>query len=144
MPKHQKLLLVIADGEHVRFVRPAADNALRSDTTMDSVSAHKRPADLGSDRPGTAEPRHNLQLQEKERFAHAIAAQLNAAGGTFDALVIVAPSRTLGAIRQKLSAASEAKIVGTLAKDLVGTPDQDLWPHVQAWVRPVDRTTLPG
>jgi protein required for attachment to host cells len=146
---------VIADGEHVRFARPAADNALHSDETMDSFSAHKRSADLGSDHPGAAlhtgssahhalTPRHDLHLLEKQKFAQAVAAQLNAAAAAdaFDELVIVAPPHTLSAIRQELDSATDSKIIGTLPKDLVKTPDEDLWPHVRAWLRPVHRTTL--
>jgi protein required for attachment to host cells len=146
MPKYRKLLFTIADGEHVRFVRPASGNALRSDAAMDSISAHKRSADLGSDHPGAAmhsgstahhalTPRHDLHLEEKEKFAHTVAAQLN--DGEFDDLVIVAPARILAAIRQKFSAVTDAKVIGTLSKDLVHTPDKDLWAHVGDWVKPL-------
>ncbi len=154
MSKSHNLLLVVADAEHVRFVRPAADNALRADAGMDSVSAHKRSSDLGSDHPGASihtgssahhalAPRHDLHQQEKERFAHAIAVRLNAAGaaGGFEELVIVAPSHTLAAIRQELDSSTDSKIIGTLPKDLVKTPDAELWPHVRHWVRPVRRAT---
>ena len=152
MPKYRKLLFAIADGEHVRFIRPAAGNALHSDGAMRSITAHKRSADLGSDHPGAAmhtgstahhilTPRHDLHLQEKDKFAHAVADQLNAAD--YDDLVIVAPARTLAAIRQKLTAATEAKLVGTVPKDLVRTPDKDLWPHIGDWVKPLHRPSLP-
>lgn len=152
MPKDRKLLFVIADGEHVRFVRPAEDNALHSDAAMDSFTAHKRSADLGSDHPGASyhtgssehhalAPRHDLHVLEKERFAQAVADQLNAVGaaGVFDELVIVALPHTLTAIRRELDTATDAKIIGTLHKDLVKTPDEELWPHLRLWVRPVHR-----
>ncbi len=156
MPKHRKLLIVLADGEHVRFVRPAADNTLRGDAAMDSPAAHKRSADLGTDHPGAAmhsgssahhalAPRHDLQALEKEKFAHAVADQLNtAAAGTFDDLVIAAPPHTLSAIRQKLNPATGAKLIGTLPKDLVHTPDNQLLPHLEDWVRPVHSTSAPS
>jgi hypothetical protein len=32
-----------------------------------------------------------------------------------------------------------SKIVGTLARDLIKTPDDELWPHVREWVRPTRR-----
>jgi protein required for attachment to host cells len=152
MPKNRKLLFVIADGEHVHFVRPAEDSALHADTAMDSFTAHKRSADLGSDHPGASHhtgssahhalaPRHNLHVLEKERFAEAVADQLNAAGaaGVLEELVIVAPPHTLTAIRRELDTATDAKIIGTLPKDLVKTPDEDLWPHLRSWIRPVHR-----
>ena len=62
---------------------------------------------------------------------------------SYDDLVIVAPARTLAAIREKLTAATEAKIIGTLPKDLVRTPDKDLWPHIGDWVKPLHRPVAP-
>jgi len=155
VPQHSKILLVIADGEHVRFVRPDADNGLHSDASLDSFSAHQRSAELGSDRPGASfhsgssvhhalAPRHDPHLLEKEKFARAVAAHLNDAdvGKTFDELVIVAPPHTLNVIRGELRAETAAKLVGVLQKDLVKTPDDALWPHVSTWVRPVHRAAL--
>ncbi len=135
------LLFVVADGEHVRFVRPAGDNALHSETRLDSEAAHKRSSDLGSDRPGAMVPRHDPQDLEKAKFARAIAEQLNAgsAEDVFDELVIVAPPHTLAAVRGALNTTTAAKVVGSLAKDLVKVPDNELWPHVREWVRPAHR-----
>jgi protein required for attachment to host cells len=148
-----RLLVVIADGEHVRFVRQGENNALYSDVVMNAVSAHKKAADLGSDRPGASvhtgstahhalAPRHDPHQQEKAKFAHTIAEQINLAADTFGELVIVAPSATLTAIREHLDHVTEAKIVGTLKKDLVKTPDDALWPHLRPWVRPVLRRAV--
>lgn len=152
MTTHKRLLFAIADGEHARFVRPAADRALHTDITMDSFYAHKRSTDLGSDHPGasyhsgssahhTVSPRHDMHALAKEKFAHAVAEQLNvaAAADTFDRLVIVAPPHTLSAIRQWLDATTAAKVIGTLQKDLLKIPDNELWPHVQQWVDPTQR-----
>lgn len=50
MPRSRNLLIVIADGEHVRFVRPAEDNALHSE----APAQHQRSADLGGDHPGAS------------------------------------------------------------------------------------------
>jgi protein required for attachment to host cells len=152
MPINRNLLFVIADGEHVRFVRPAGDNTLHSDAVLESFSAHKRSAALGSDRPGASyhtgssahhvlAPRHDMHALEKARFGRTIAQRLNtaAADDGFDELVIVAPPHTLVAVRQRLDAATDAKIVGTLAKDLVKVPDHELWPHLRWWIRPPRR-----
>ena len=152
MPRQRKILLVVADGEHCRFVRPGPDNALRSTTALDSLAAHKRAAELGSDHPGAAyhtgaaahhalAPRHDPHDLEKQKFARVVAEQLNAAAasGDYDELVIAAPPHTLAAIREHLDTTTGAKIVGTLQKDLTKTPDDELWPHVRAWLRPVHR-----
>jgi protein required for attachment to host cells len=155
MPRNRNLLIVIADGEHVRFVRPAADNTLRSEATLDSPTAHKQSNDLGSDHPGASlhsgstahhamTPRHDPHALAKEKFAHALARQLNAraAGGGFDELVLVAPPHVLSEIRVALDTAAAATLIGTLAKDLVKTPDSELWPHVREWVPPVHRPVM--
>jgi protein required for attachment to host cells len=152
MPGLQKLLFVIADGEHVRFVRPTEDNALLSDAAADSFAAHQRSSNLGPDHPGASyhtgssahhalAPRHDNHVLEKEKFAGFVAERLNAAGAAkaFDELVIVAPPHILSVICQDLDIATDAKVIGMLAKDLVKTPDSELWPHVRQWVRPVRR-----
>jgi protein required for attachment to host cells len=150
MPTSPELLFVIADGEHARFVRPAADNALHSETAFDSVTAHLRASDLGSDHPGASfhsgstghhsiAPRHDLHAMEKENFAHEVARQLNAASDTFDEMVVVAPSHVLSAIKDALNTTTAAKVIGTLSKDLAKTPDSELWTHLRAWVRPAHR-----
>jgi len=153
MHKHPNLLIVIADGEHARFVRPAADNALHTEATLDSPTAHKRSSELGSDHPGASfhsdssahhavTPRHDLHDLEKEKFAHQIGSRLNtaAAAGEFEGLVLVAPSHVLASLRDALNTTTQPCVIGTIMKDLVKTPDDELWPHVQEWVHPVHRS----
>jgi protein required for attachment to host cells len=152
MSGYGKLMIVIADGEHVRFVQPAENNALHSVSSLDSVAAHKQSSDLGSDHPGASyhsdstahhavQPRHDPHELEKQKFAGLVAGQLNQAASqhAFDALVLVAPAHTLSAIRERLDAVANAMVVGTLTRDLVNTPDDELWPHLRQWVRPVHR-----
>lgn len=154
MPKHRRLLILVADGEHARFVRPRPDNALQSETVIDSRAAHRRSAELRTDRPGASfhtgstahhaeTPRKDPHVLETEHFAKLIANQLNntVARGEVDEFVVVAPPHVLSAIRKNLDAAADAKIVGTLKKDLVKTPDDELWPHVRTWVRPAHRAS---
>jgi protein required for attachment to host cells len=149
VPRHRNLLIVIADGEHARFVRPDGDKALHSDAAFDSIWAHKRSEELGSDHPGASfhtgspahhsvAPRHDPHALAKQRFAELVGDQLNAAAdrGEFDELVIVAPPHVLADVRKELGSAAAGRIVGTLGKDLVNIPDHELWPHVAQWVRP--------
>ncbi len=88
MRKHLKLLIVIADGEHARFVRPQENNSLHSENTFNTETIHERTSDLGTDRPGATyhdgssahhalAPRHDLHDMEKEKFGHLIAYKLN-------------------------------------------------------------------
>jgi len=153
MPQNRKLCFVIADGGHARFVRPATDNALHTIEAIDSVSVHKRDHDLVSDRPGRSfesgsssmrhaySPRQDPHEQEKVRFAHLVAARMNeeSATGLFTDLVIVAPSSVLSEVTEALDLPTKAKLVGTLAKDLVKVPDHDLYAHLKEWARPVHR-----
>jgi protein required for attachment to host cells len=152
MPRPLTLRIAIADGEHARFVQPDADNVLRTIGSLDSSSAHLRSRDIGSDRPGrsfesgtTARhgvgQRHDLHAMEMEKFVRAVGDQLNVASGRdeFDELLIVAPPRALHELREALDAATQTKLVGALEKDLVKTPDHELWPHVREWVSPARR-----
>ncbi len=152
MAKPLTLRIVIADGEHVRFVQPDADNALRTVGSFDSASAHLRSHDIGSDRPGRAfesgasarhafGERHDPHAMEMQKFVRLVGEQISAASGRgeFDELLLVAPSRALNELREALDAAAQAKLVGALEKDLVKTPDRELWPHVREWVSPARR-----
>ena len=146
------LWIAIADGEHARFVKPDGDNALRTLNALDSASAHLRSRDLGSDRPGRSfessgsahhavGERHDPHRLEKDKFAHLVAEQLNAAAanGDFDQLLLVAPPRALHELREALDDTTVKLLIGTLEKDLVKTPDHELWPHLRQWVSPTHR-----
>jgi protein required for attachment to host cells len=86
-------------------------------------------------------PRHDPKALAKEKFADAIAQQLDAgATGAFDELVVVAPPRVLSKILEALNPATDAKVIGTLAKDLVKVPDDELCTHLRPWARPVHDT----
>lgn len=152
MSRPLTLWMAIADGEHARFVQPDGNNSLHTMQALDSVAAHQRSTDIGSDRPGRSyesatpgshgvAPRHDPHGLEKDRFARLVATQLNeaAARGAFDELLLVAPAHTLHELRASLDAAAANKVVGTLEKDLVKTPDGELWPHVREWLSPVRR-----
>ena len=153
MPTHRNLLIVVADGEHVRFVRPAAGNALQTQAALESPVPNQRAAGLGRDRPGASPhtgsalhhalaPRHDPHLPAKTRFALSVAHQLDAGADTFDELVVVAPPHIQADISAALDPATEAKLIGTLSKDLAKTPDDELWPHLWAWVRPAHRLAV--
>ena len=152
MAKPLALRNIIADGEHARFVQPDADNTLRTVGSLGSASAHLRSRDIGADRPSRAfesgatarhavGPRHDLHALEEEKFVRLVGEPINAAAGRdeFDELLLVAPPRALHELREALDAATRAKLVGTLEKDLVKTPDHELWPHVREWVSPARR-----
>jgi protein required for attachment to host cells len=152
MARPLTLCIAIADGEHARFVQPDANNVLRTVQAIDSASAHLRSSDIGSDRPGRAfestgsahhgvGQRHDLHRMEEAKFVRMVAEQLNAkvTNGELDELLLIAPSHAMHELQGALDAATKARLVGTLEKDLVKTPDHELWPHVQQWVSPERR-----
>ncbi len=57
----------------------------------------------------------------------------------FNELVVVAPAHMLSELLDGLDLPANVKLLGNLAKDLVKTPDHELWPHLKEWVRPVHR-----
>jgi protein required for attachment to host cells len=147
MREPSKTLIVVADGEHARFLRPGPGDALYADVTFDSASAHQQSSDLRSDRPGASfhtgssahhgiAPQHDPHQLEKTRFGQLVGQRLNAdaAQGGFERLVLVAPPRTLTAIRDALNPKTSNMVAGEVAKDLVKAPDRAVWEHIREWV----------
>ncbi len=152
MQQHGRMLIVIADGEHARFIRPAADHALHEERAIESHAAHQQSSDLRSDHPGASfhsrssthhamTPRHDPKELEKDRFAKLVAAEVNAAAqaSSFDTCLLVAPAHCLAALQAALIPEAARRVVGKLAKDLTKTPTQDLAEHLREWVTPVHR-----
>ncbi|MDA8049650.1 MAG: host attachment protein [Rhodospirillales bacterium] len=144
MARHRELLVVIADGEHARFLR-WGEGVPRAERAFDSSAAHARSSELVSDRPGAsfhsgasarhaAEPRHDPHALAKEAFARLVAHEIGvaAASGSYDGVVLAAPARVLNTIRAGLDAAAAECIVGMLRKDLVKVPDAELEAHLRA------------
>jgi protein required for attachment to host cells len=153
MARPLTLWIAVTDGEHARFVQPDTNNTLRTVGALDSASAHLRSRDIGADRPGRSfesgasahhaiGPRHDPHALETQKFVRLVGEQISAASGRgeFDELLLVAPPRALNELREALDAATQAKLVGRLEKDLVKTPDHELWPHVREWVSPARRS----
>ncbi|WBO59431.1 host attachment protein [Acidocella sp. MX-AZ03] len=118
-------------------------NVLHTVRTLTSAEAHRRSAELRSDRPGASfhsdstahhaiTPRHDPHELEKERFARLIADEINGMQAKdFDSLVIVAPSHILSVMKRTLHPLVLAKLLGEVDKDLVKTPNDKLWKHLE-------------
>ena len=65
---------------------------------------------------------------EEERFAAETAEFLKkgALGNDYESLIIVAPPRTLGALRKHYHKEVEKRIAGEIAKDLTGHPVREI------------------
>jgi len=134
---------VIADGGRARLVRPAEGRHFRTIRQFESAHVHDRSHEIGSapmsrvqesaspTRHGI-EPRQDPHDRAERDFARHIGSELNAnmEVSSCDALVLVAPSRTLAELQSALSRDLRSKVVTTLAKDLTKIPDAELPKHL--------------
>jgi protein required for attachment to host cells len=112
------------DGEHLNLVvedqhaqAGLKDRELKADASGQSATQR------GSSGHGTM-GETDFHQQEEDRFAADTAALLTkrAQRNEFEELIIVAPPRTLGELRQHYDKAVEGKIVAEVDKDLVNHP----------------------
>ena len=136
--------IVIADGAQARILEnqgPGKGLIPLPDKEMHQTLPPSR--DIGADRPGRThdrmgpgrhamEPPTDAHREGKRRFAEELAGHLNAAAlkQSYDRLVLVAPAKTLGDLRQALSKEAASKVDGELSKDLTSFPDHELAGHL--------------
>jgi protein required for attachment to host cells len=142
--KQAKRWIVIADGEHARFVALTEhERGYETVRAIDSATAHLKTAALGSERPGRAteratglrhalEPRSDRHRQAKAAFGALVADTINqaVARGECISFILVAPTHQLAAIRKRLDPAAAARLSDSLAKDLTKVPDGELASHL--------------
>ena len=147
-----RVRIVVADQAEARFYdamgfgRPLT---VAGRITNPAGRQHER--DLVSDRPGrvferAADPRHrrgasarhssgpehSARRHSVEVFTRRIGAELERAwrARRFDSLVIVAGARLMGRLRAALPAGVRAKITGSVLKDIVHRPAEDVLPYL--------------
>ena len=93
-----------------------------------------RGSKIGGARPGhnTCEPHLNIHDEVKQNLIKEIITKLKQAYElkSFDKLVIVAPSKTLGAIRLKLGPTILGSVIAEINKDLTHDNNHELTAHV--------------
>lgn len=150
MPKRRVTWIVMADGSRARIVKPReAGSGFDVLSELDSSEARTPSRDLVSERPGhsqesaaaarhTIEPRNDPHAQVKSAFLRSVADQLNRAAGekAFDALILFAPARCLGELREALDDKTRGKIKATAPKDLTKLPLAELPEHLEALTPP--------
>jgi protein required for attachment to host cells len=138
------LWVVVADGEHARIlVSGEKSGSYRTSQSLDSISAHKRSSDLGSDAPGRSyesaspsrhavEARTDLHAKAERSFLGEVARLVNdgCSQGEFQRLVLVAPSRAMHTLRDALLPSAAERVVGLLQKDLNKVPDAEIGDHL--------------
>ena len=123
-------LVLVADGRKALFLRNQGDEQqidLRtashreredrkdSDIKTDAAGRSSRPAGAGGFQDTMEEP--DFHQQEEDRFARELAEKVNAMAlaGKFDALVVIAPARTMGELRPLWHKEVGARLVGEAA-----------------------------
>lgn len=150
LTKKQTTWVVVCDGARGRiFVNEGRGTGLDEIESAENPDARAPSRDLGADRPGRthdsgSQGRHGMEPPadwhgaEKERFAKEMAARVNSAAleNKFDSVILVAPPRVLGDLRQALSAQATTKVTGEIGKDLTQLSVHDLGPHLSDLVTP--------
>lgn len=142
--------ILTADGQHARtweWKNADVSLVLVADliSSADSISSFSR--DLKSDKPGRSfssmgarrsamEPAHDPHELEKTKFAAKLAAALDAAlqQGRFRCLVVIAPPRMLGDLRNHFSKQLAETVIGEVDKDLMKSDTSALLYHVKPFL----------
>jgi len=146
MSRRSIIWLCLADGEHAKILTPAEDGrGYTVVTAFDSAEAHQPSHALGSDRPSRTqesgysgrhaiEPRSDLHAASKTHFMRVVAEHLDRASEhqECDAIVLVAPTHCLQALKDAMKPETLRKLRATKAKDLMKVPLAELSPDLIA------------
>jgi len=138
--------IVLADAKHARIyerLTPGAKLSAVLDQDIVAEDEHGFSRDLGSDRPGRAfdpgsgarhamEPHSDPHERSKIAFAHRVAKLLDdaVASKRCARIVLIAPPRMLGVLRERLGAAARELVIASAGKDLIKTPLAELPAHI--------------
>ena len=140
MPLPNNALVLVTDGRKTLFFRNEGDENqidLRTEAHDEREDAPDR--DMKTDAPGAigqsagysgrvAYEETDFHQLEEDRWAHSAAEEVNkrVLRNDFDALVIVAPPKTLGEIRKKLHKEAAERVVCEIPKEMTGRPIPDI------------------
>ena len=134
-------LVLVADGRKALFLRNQGDEQQidlrtaahrerddRKDSDIKTDAAGQSPAPAGSGLPGGTMGEPDFHQQEEDRFARDLAEKINAMAlaGKFDALVVIAPARTMGELRPLWHKETGARLVGEHVKEMTDRPVPDI------------------
>lgn len=146
MPRRRITWIVIADGSRARIVTPRAERpGYDVVSELDSQEARMPSREIVSDKPGrgqesanpgrhSMEPRQNPHDVAKVAFVRDLAERVNQAAteNRFDHLILFAPPRALGELREILGESARRKLKAEAAKDLTNLPIGELGQHIEA------------
>lgn len=134
-------LVLVADGRKALFLRNHGDDRQldlrttahqerqdRKDSEIKTAPAGQSPAPAGTGLPGGTMGETDFHQQEEDRFAQDLADKVNsmALAGKFDALVVVAPARTMGELRPLWHKETAARLLGEHVKEMTDRPISDI------------------
>jgi protein required for attachment to host cells len=137
--------VIVCDGKKALVLENAGDEKFLNLRTKE-VHEHSDPKthELGTDAPGrtfnsigagrSAMEQTDWHTQEEDRFLRKLADHLDAAvnAGQVKALILVAPPRALGVLRQTYSHNLRAAVRAEIDKDLVRLPVHEIEKHLAA------------
>jgi protein required for attachment to host cells len=135
--------VVVCDGKKALLLENVGDAKFLNLKTREVLEhADPKTHDLGTDAPGrtyssvghgrSAVEQTDWHTQEENRFLQGLAGRLDAAlnAGEVKSIVIVAPPRALGVLRQAYSHHLRAALRGEVDKDLVKLPVHEIEKHL--------------
>ena len=135
--------VIVCDGKKALILENAGDEKFLNLKTREVYEhADKKTHELGTDAPGrsfssvgsgrSAMEQTDWHQQEEDRFLQKLAAHLDAAvnAGQAKSIVLVAPPRALGVLRQAYSHNLRAAVHAEIDKDLVRLPVHEIEKHL--------------
>lgn len=130
--------ILVADAGRAKIYRH--DGRGKGLALVEEIEPPASPAvEWGTDRPGRSfesvgsarhahEPRRDPHDQAEDDFAREVCRRLDGAAkdGRFERLILVAAPRFLGMLRSHLGDHAGGRLIGTLDKDLVRAPEQQI------------------
>ncbi|MBL8552557.1 MAG: host attachment protein [Hyphomonadaceae bacterium] len=134
--------IVTADGGAARFferLRPGADLTEKTDIAMRATPPAQprdrlpRAQESATPARHSIEPRTSPRTASETHFLRGVAQLINASAesGAFDALIVCAPPRALGILRDLLGSAAAQRLRQTIAKDFIHDSAKQLERHLE-------------
>lgn len=137
--------ILVADAQHAQLWSRDKKGAVEMLRAIAPTDQHKFRRDINSDRPGrsfssagsgrsSVEPHEDPMMIEREHFARELIGHLDqgATEHAFGKLILIAPAKMLGMLREHLPPALTEKMVAGVPKNLIKLPAEDIRAHILA------------
>ncbi|MDR3450483.1 MAG: host attachment protein [Alphaproteobacteria bacterium] len=115
---------------------PVTNGDMKAESINDYQLGHDRRGQTSSSNSptyNTYEPQGDIHEELKRRFMKSIADKLHKAAESksFDRLILVAPAKMIGELKEHMAADLQKRVVATLSKDLTHYQGEALMAHLQ-------------